>query len=386
MTDPVQWDDKVGEVAQAHRDRMRSLGQIAALLERNGVSIDDVGRVRKVNLWQAAKGNEDGGWDVQDLVGVQLSPAWEDGPKWPVVQPAKPCRPRPAGPRPAPATDGPRTAVILPDPQIGYRMVEGGVLEPFHDEAAIAVALAITKSLRPDKIVNLGDTLDLPEHGKYRKEPSFVGTTQPTLDRAHEFLAQQRECSREDSEIDLIEGNHDRRLANYVLDNALAAFGIRQANLPASWPVLSVPNLLRLDELGVTYIEGYPAGISWINDRLGCVHGENLNPDKTLNEEQVSIAHGHLHRVFRKSRTRRLRNGKETITVFSPGCLCRIDGAVPSMRGSTDSKGAPIHRVHDWQQGIAVVTYYPGDGPFWVELVDIEDGRAMFRGKEFRAS
>jgi hypothetical protein len=42
---------------------------------------------------------------------------------------------------------------------------------------------------------------------------------------------------------------------------------------------------------------------------------------------------GHIHRVEWMSRTLHHRNRIRTITAFSPGCTCRIDGRVPGSRG-----------------------------------------------------
>ena len=39
----------------------------------------------------------------------------------------------------------------------------------------------------------------------------------------------------------------------------------------------------------------------------------------------------------------------------------------------------------DWQQGMAVVTYEPGNGNFNVELIPISRGEAIFRGKYYSA-
>jgi hypothetical protein len=69
----------------------------------------------------------------------------------------------------------------------------------------------------------------------------------------------------------------------------------------------------------------------------------------------------------------------------SAGCLCRIDGVVPSTKGGMDVRGAPVPNAEDWQQGFHLVHFKPGDGPFAVERVQILNGWAMFRGKEYRA-
>lgn len=280
-----------------------------------------------------------------------------------------------------------RTAVILPDAQVGYRDL-GGTLDPFHDESAIAVAHAVTRHVRPALIILLGDFLDFPAFGRFEQEPAFQTTTQAALDRAHRLLAQLRaDCP--DAEIRLIEGNHDRRLQKAIIRNAAAAFGLRQANVPESWPVLSVPHLLRLDELGVSYVEGYPAGATWVNERLMCIHGHRYRSNGSsaslvADDERVSAIFGHVHSIEARYRTRRTRDGAKVSAAWTPGCLCRIDGAVPSARSSTDSRGRPVSATEDWQQGMGVVTYGEGDADFAYEQVFINEGGALFRGREFR--
>jgi len=166
----------------------------------------------------------------------------------------------------------------------------------------------------------------------------------------------------------------------------MSAFGIRKANAPETWPVLSVPYLLRLDELGVEYIGGYPAGIYWLNDRLACIHGSKVRSSGStaalvVDDERVSTIFGHVHRIELAYKTRRVRAGARTSLAASPGTLARIDGAVPSTKGSTDPLGRPVPAVENWQQGVGVVTYEDGDRPFALELVPIFDGQVTFRGE-----
>lgn len=376
----VPEDDTVAFSAARER-----LGKIADLLERNGIDVEDVGRVHKVNVWQGFYKDEEGNAQVVDMSGITLSPTWEEGPKWPVVQPAKPTIIRPVTSTRRKKTEF-QTAVVLPDPQIGYRRdLVTGELDPFHDERAIDIALQVVRSIRPDLIVNLGDTLDFAEFSRFQQDPGFALTTQHTVDRGHRYFAQQRACAPE-AEIRAMEGNHDRRLEKVIINNAKAAFGLRRAECPDEWPVMSVPNLLRLDDLDVEYIEGYPAGITWINDRLACVHGERLKVERVVDDERVSVIQGHIHRIELQHKTRRSRYGARHTLAASPGCLCRIDGAVPSTKGSTDSNGRAIMRPEDWQQGLAVVSYVPGDGPFKLDFVEIFDGMAIFRDHVFTST
>lgn len=369
--------------------------KIAKLLEDNGVSIDDIGKIDKVRINEREISNKlknEYGEDYiakETLTTTQLviTPSWDQGPDWPVVQQAKPTKVTPAKTTKKSSPDGWETAIILPDVQVGFRQFPEG-LDPFHDEVAMQLALKIVRDLNPDLIVNLGDFLDLPNFGTYEQEPAFANTTQETLDRGHMFLAEQRAAA-PNAAIELIEGNHDRRLQKMILKNAMTAFGLRRAgDPPEAWPVMSVPYLLRLDDLDVKYVEGYPAGITWINENLACVHGSKVRSNGStaaavVDDERVSIIHGHIHRIEEQHKTRRTASGPKFSFAASPGCLCRIDGAVPSAKSSTDSTGRPVNAVENWQQGLAVVHYEPGNGRFSYQAVPIYDGWAMYNGKEY---
>ena len=312
-------------------------------------------------------------------------------PEWDTVEKAKPVVIKP--PRAAKIPDtAHKVYVILPDPQIGYRNLDNGVFDPFHDEAAMSVALQITDHLyktdRVDAVVNLGDFLDLPSQGKYEQEPAFAGTTQRALNRGHLFLQEQRAAAGEQAEIVLIEGNHDRRMEKFILANSAAAWGLKKANMDML-PVMSLPYLLRLDEIGVEYIDAYPAGAYWINRNLRAIHGYKVRSGGstaaayTNDTPHISTVFGHIHRQEVQSKTVFDRDGSIRSRAISPGCLCRVDGAVPSVNGSTKLDGSPAKFWENWQQGIAVITT-EGD-EFYTELVQIDSGTAWFRGKKFTA-
>ena len=153
----------------------QTLGKIAELLERNGIDVDDIGRVQKVNLWQGFHKDAEGEAQVVDLVGVSLSPSWETGPQWPVIVPGPTYKVPLAKATTKPADEW-KTAVIVPDAQVGYFRTATNDLEPIHDEAAIGIALAITRKIDPDLVVLVGDNLDGAELGKYRTSPAYQRT------------------------------------------------------------------------------------------------------------------------------------------------------------------------------------------------------------------
>lgn len=373
--------DRITEAALTPKDRLKRL---SALLDRSGINLDEIERVKGVKLYQGFYKDSEGTAHTVDMAALDMVPSWADGPEWPVVQPAKPCvvehkaKPRKQGKW--------KRAVILPDPQIGYRRdLDTGALDPIHDEAAMACALRLVAAADPDTIINLGDTLDLAEWGTFEQEAGFAFTTQASIDRGHRWLAEQKAAAPALERHELIEGNHDRRMEKAVRRNAMAAFGLKRANEPESWPVMSVPNLLRLDELDVTYVGGYPAGITWVNDNLACIHGHKVRSSGSsaalvVDDERVSVLFGHVHRIELQHKTRRTKDGPKQSFAASPGCLCRIDGAVPSVKSSTDPMGRPLLSWENWQQGVAVVEYEPGDGRFHLELVPIIDGHARWHG------
>lgn len=328
----------------------------------------------------------------QGHASVTTSSVSVSGPAWNPVQNARPTVVNPITSRPL-KNSGWKTAVILPDPQIGFRVYEDGTQEPFHDYDAMNVALQIVAYEQQqngvDQVVNLGDFLDLPSQGRFAQEATFANTTQLAIDAGHLFLARQR-ANAPDAEIVLIEGNHDRRLQNFVEANALAAFGLKQAQKPDSWPVMSLPFLLRLDELGVTYIDSYPAGKHWIADNLRAIHGNKVRSNGstaaayTNDMPHISTVFGHTHRLEIQSKTTWDRVGKIRSMAISPGCLCRVDGAVPSVHGAIGVDGRPAQEFENWQQGVAVIKY-KDSGEFFVDLVQIDSGRTVYQGQEFRA-
>lgn len=388
----MSFADKVRETAgPSFTKRLR---QLDAILQAKGIDLADLedATVRKVGFWQAMHRDDKGEAVITDLARIELAPSWETGPAWPVVQPApRPRTPPAAKVRPRRKTW--QTAAMLPDMQVGYFHNMAGQLEPIHDEAAIAVALAIVADENPDMVVLHGDNADLCEFGKYRFTDAFAQTTQATIHRLTTFGEQLRQAAPR-ARIVWLEGNHEARLPNYIADNARGAFGLTRGKLEAEpgdrWPVLSLPHLCHFDHLGIEYLAGYPANDLWLNDNVRAIHGNKVDSKgvtgtKYLDAEKQSTYYGHIHRRELAQRTRTTRFGPRTSTARSFGCLCRIDGVVPSTNGGIDLFGRPVASAENWQQGLGFIHFQPGDGLHADESVEILNGWAMHRGKEYRA-
>lgn len=324
------------------------------------------------------------------LLNVRPKTEGKDGePAWPVIQQAKPVhvelKQRPVNP--------PRDLKLAlkgADTQIGYRLLPDGTMDPFHDAAAMECFIQAALQYQPDKIQILGDFLDLASQGRFAQEAAFANTTQSALDTGHEFLAKLRAAC-PDAEIIVIEGNHDKRMQNFIEANAVAAFGLKRAGLPKSWPVMSLPYLLRLDELNIQYVDAYPAAVDWDNDTTRNIHGTKANAKGSTTAQYVhehphlNTWAGHTHRAEITYHSVIGPRG-EAIESYSanPGCLCRVDGAVPSVHGAISSDGRPARIVENWQQGFAF-NYY-NDTESWPFVYRIRNGVALMGGMELTAA
>lgn len=305
---------------------------------------------------------------------------FENEPKWPPVTRVESVRLPKRESLKAPQAS--KNAVILPDLQM-----------PFQSPEAVSVALQIIREVKPDKIILLGDTLDLSAWSKYIQHPEFATATQDAIIQLHQLLVTLRKsCPR--AEIIVLAGNHENRMGNTLLQNAQAAYGLKRADQPDGWPVMSVPNLCAFDMLDVEYVDGYPANRYWINERLQVRHGNVARPGgKTAvaiaNDEKVSTIFGHIHRIESQFKTVNVYEGGRTSAAYGIGALCRIDGHVPSTKSGINQKtNQPVENYENWQNGFAVVSYQDGDAPFSVEQVYVntfDKYRTSYRGKVYEA-
>jgi predicted phosphodiesterase len=312
----------------------------------------------------------------------------DEFPKWPVIQPAAPIVIKPSKISKTPKASKWKTAIVGSDTQFGYRFLEDDTAEEFHDEKAISVFHQIVAIENPDQMIIAGDIGDFAAQGSFIQENGFARNTQPTIDRMGLFAAQLRADT--DGKIVWIEGNHDKRLQKFVEINSASALGLKKANWPDSYPVMSIPNLCRLDDFDIIYKDAYPAAHWWINDKLRAEHGDRSNSngataDKYARETpHISRVFGHSHRLEKISRTTYDRQGRISSKFINTGCLCRTDGTVPSTHGAKGADGRSATVYENWQNGLALFRYRD-DGDFFVELIEIENGMTFYSGGEVRS-
>lgn len=271
-----------------------------------------------------------------------------------------------------------KKVLLLPDPQFGFaRDMRTGKLEPFHDRRALDIAIQVAYRMKPHYMVCLGDILDLPDWSdKFTRSPEFTATTQPAVIEAAWWLRRLRQAC-PSSVMHLLEGNHDKRMNDAILNHLKGAYDLRAADELHLPPALSVPKLLALHEIGCHYVSDYPSGRFWLNEeRMMIVHGEKAvgGSGKTasaiVNSADVTVICGHIHRLESAMRTK---SDGSTIGAYSAGCLCRVDGMVP---------GRTKHQ--NWQQGFGIVHFDTETGDQHVQLIEIVNGRALVGTELYR--
>ena len=271
-----------------------------------------------------------------------------------------------------------KIALALFDPHFGFeKSLRDGSLTPFQDRKALDVALQIAQTVKPDLTAFGGDWLDLADWSdKFLRSPNMYWTTQPAVLEAAWWMGQFMSYSQDGV---MFKGNHEKRMDTAIIKHLKESYGLRPADQMDSYPVLSVPNLLGLQSMGVEWIDQYPEGEKWLNETLALKHGDSVSakPGGTVGNEvskrTYSVGFGHIHRQELATKSIRRGGHWSAIKAFSPGCLCHVDGRLP---------GATQH--HNWQQGLAIIHY---DSLYWnhVELIPIENGRAFYNGEFFYA-
>jgi len=293
--------------------------------------------------------------------------------------PVRPARTRLADPVPVsrPARPGRSGTLVLcvPDTQHGIRWLDTRYQRAIttHDPAAIDLALQVAADLQPDRIVLGGDHVDAAAVGRYRKDASVRQTMQPTIDLLGYDLARLRAAC-PNAVIDWLDGNHDQRLADHLVDEVPEAADLRPAN--TATPAMSLANLLHFAALGIQRHGPYggPEEQMWLHqdvDPVALRHAGKLRQDGLSSAAaNLAAANHHLvcfheHRRYIAWKTVHGPRGPREVGNLNPGALVRLGGVVPG-----------VHPRENWQQGLGLV-WLEDDGAH-LELIAIRNGRARY--------
>ena len=304
----------------------------------------------KVNTWEVASKDGDGNPCVTPVwqVKANLEPK-----RLADMTPVKPLQVLKREP-PKPRRDGIKRALFIPDSQHGFQWQNKFQrLEPLQDMVDFA-----------------------PWSTKFPRDPTLKQTTQPTLEELHWQLSQYRlACPR--ARMVYTAGNHEARLDSAQIQHLDEVVGLRFANDDADEPILHMKRLLALDSLDIEYVGPYDTDW-WLWNRVRIHHGSTVRGGGgNTAAARVKIGDwpevfGHIHRVELAQRVVFGPGGPRTITAMSPGCLCRIDGAVPG-----------VSKSPDWHHGVGIGYYDEVNDMDHLSVIPIHDGKLVFDGRVF---
>lgn len=353
---------------------------LAELAEACGVDLDahevvDFGHT----TWPTAMKDADG--QPLAVINWRTTAKFRPRPPWLARSPIEPgvaLMPPPPVPKRLPDAE---RVVVVPDLQVGFRRRRDGTLDPMHDRGAIDLAIQAIAALQPSTVVWLGDNVDAAEMGSYRTAMEHFDTVDAALHELH-FIYERARLACQSARHVVLEGNHDDRVERMLMDRARQVHRVRRVGSERG--IASMPELLGLDALGIEYRGPYgtPGGDLWLWEgtpvETRFTHGEivgnigGATAAKLLRKHAYSVWQGHTHRAEVGMRTLWGPQGARIIRAASPGCLCRIDDAVPSARA---------HR--DWQQGVGTIARF-GERTFHA-VHAIDDGALFLDGNLYTA-
>lgn len=267
-----------------------------------------------------------------------------------------------------------KLCLAVPDIQCGYmRDLDTGRLRPYHDRNACDVVIQAAKILQPDIVVYIGDNLDLPEASdKFLVTPEMVRTLQPALLELNWMMGSIYAACGADSYW--IAGNHDARLERNIIQRAPYLHDLKAVN--GKYPLMSIPSLMDLDAIKVTYLNGYPNNGLWLNENFYFQHGHIFGSKsgetstKMLQHARSSVAQGHSHRAEMAIQTTKCHSGIKQYMALSLGCLVDLEGECPKVGTNPN-----------WQNSFGLITYEDGDGMFDAHLQIITKGKTIMNGQ-----
>lgn len=344
---PAPWENEGIDLSPAEAMTAREL------LAKRGIDYDDV-LITKYSVRQ---------WGDNEYLGVDSKPLNEfvraarpEGLRFPKTKPRRPGK-------------SPRVVALFGDHHA-----------PHHDKKLHEAVVAWIEDFQPDEGIILGDLLDLDQVSRYRNQPEWTKTVQETVDSGYEILVNYRHASPTTS-WQMLGGNHEDRLRNTLLDQVRDIYNVRRAQADGEYPVMSVPYLLRLDELGIDWIDPngeYAHGQIKLSSELAARHGwlvkkgAGASALASIEALRHSIIIGHTHRQSIVHHTTHSIDGEPKSLL---GCEA---GTLAEIRGGLGYAVSP-----DWINGFAVATIWP-DGTFHVELATYASGVLRFRDWSYR--
>lgn len=226
---------------------------------------------------------------------------------------------------------------------------------PYHSPEAVAVALNVLKSVRPNGLVIIGDFFDLYSVSRFPKDPARKTRLRDEIDGGLPILDAIEALGIEN--VWFMEGNHEVRFDALI-----------EAQAPALHGMTSMQKEIRIKERGwhwTPYKKSLKLGRMLYSHDFGRsgVHAAYQG----LSDIGGNICFGHTHKLGTSYRGHH--------TALNCGWLGDVE--------AIDYRHADIAR-REYQLGFGLVDEAP-DGCVWPQAVAIVNGAAMVRGQRITA-
>lgn len=228
---------------------------------------------------------------------------------------------------------------------------------PYEDERALNILYRIQYSLRPKNVIINGDFFDFPKISRFSTDPMDKENFEDSMHIGVEIIKRLQRYSN----ITFIEGNHDLRLRKAIWHD-----------MPYLAGKITLEKLVN-DELDnpIKFVRASDReAMLWWDDNIlighfnKCMMHSAYTAKNLCDKYKCSIVQAHTHRQGQYMN----RTYKNTIIGVEGGCFCDMN---------------PQYVAHpDWQQGFCI--YQRRCESINIELVHIENGSCVFRGKLIR--
>lgn len=244
---------------------------------------------------------------------------------------------------------------------------------PHHDTALHAAFLRWLTDIQPDGGTIAGDLGDYATISKYAQRRRWAQGTVECLDASHAVISDYRDAS-PDTYWRLFDGNHDGRIDALLRRFSPELADLRRAGDPPEARVMSLRNLLRLDELGVEYLGDIDG--NWEHAEAVLVPGLVVRhaPLKPADLARLSrsVMSGHNHR-----------QGIDNITTFDEHDRSVVRSVVHVGAMADTASGLGYTQRANWQPGFATAAIH-ADGTVGFDLATWRNGVLTWRGERWK--
>lgn len=238
---------------------------------------------------------------------------------------------------------------------------------PHHDPGLYACWLEWCRANQPDRIVGLGDIVNLATPSRHRKNLHHRHNDTPRegLQAAHDWWRSTLDAAGPKTSAEQIAGNHDLRIPIAILERVPDIYDLQRPGEEHPWHDLEY--LLGLDKLGVKYhrpLGEYHDTELFLCDSFSVAHGAKAGPyggaPRDATRHEGSRATGHAHKAS-LTLTVRYRQGE---------AIQHVAVSVPTMA----RRDLGYHPTPDSHQGFATLTMH-NDSTWNAELALYDDRR-----------